>query len=283
MNIDWGLIIAALGTMSVLGGLFGLGLAAASRKFAVKMDPRVEQVLDALPNVNCGACGFAGCADYAEAVVLADADVNLCVPGGPSTTRAVAAIMGVEAVDKEAAKAIRMCQCEGAPSRFIYDGLTDCRAGVALAGGFTACRYACVGLGTCVEACPFGAIRTGADSLPVVDEEKCTGCGQCVKVCPRDIFEVRPVSKTVHVLCRSRDKGATARKACLRACIACKRCEKACPFDAIHVVDNLARIDYDKCTTCGKCVEVCPNKCIVDLQSVRGMTKHEKVETVADG
>ena len=31
---------------------------------------------------------------------------------------------------------------------------------------------------------------------------------------------------------------------------------------AIKVVDNLAKIDYDKCIACGKCREACPVKCI---------------------
>ena len=39
-------------------------------------------------------------------------------------------------------------------------------------------------------------------------------------------------------------------------------CEKKCPNGAIHVEDNLAVIDYDKCTSCGTCVSVCPAKVI---------------------
>ena len=45
---------------------------------------------------------------------------------------------------------------------------------------------------------------------------------------------------------------------CSTGCIACKICEKNCPFDAIHVVDNLAVIDYDKCKACGICANKCP-------------------------
>ena len=39
-------------------------------------------------------------------------------------------------------------------------------------------------------------------------------------------------------------------------------CQRNCPSDAIHVTDNLARIDYDKCTGCGTCVAKCPKKII---------------------
>ena len=39
-------------------------------------------------------------------------------------------------------------------------------------------------------------------------------------------------------------------------------CEKVCESDAIHVENNCAKIDYSKCTACGKCVEKCPKKVI---------------------
>jgi heterodisulfide reductase subunit A-like polyferredoxin len=51
-------------------------------------------------------------------------------------------------------------------------------------------------------------------------------------------------------------------KACSAGCIACKICEKNCEFDAIHVEDAVAHIDYEKCTRCGKCAEKCPKKII---------------------
>jgi len=45
-------------------------------------------------------------------------------------------------------------------------------------------------------------------------------------------------------------------------CIGCKLCEKACKFGALSVIDNLAVIDYHKCTSCGACVKVCPTQAI---------------------
>lgn len=45
---------------------------------------------------------------------------------------------------------------------------------------------------------------------------------------------------------------------CTYGCIGFGDCEESCPYDAIHIVDGLARIDYGRCTGCGNCVKACP-------------------------
>ena len=69
------------------------------------------------------------------------------------------------------------------------------------------------------------------------------------------------------VPCATRDKGAVPRNSCAASCNACKLCEKNCPTGAIAVVDNVAVIDYKKCTSCGTCVTKCPRKLIVDIHN----------------
>ena len=88
-------------TLASLGGIafiLGAVLAIASKKFAVEVDPKVELIADILPGANCGGCGYAGCAAYAEAVVRDGIDANLCAPGGTAVTREIAEILGLEEV-----------------------------------------------------------------------------------------------------------------------------------------------------------------------------------------
>ena len=168
--------------------------------------------------------------------------------------------MGIEASASEPMAAFVKCggTCEKAKEKYDYFGIDDCNMAVQLAGqGAKSCSYGCLGLGSCKKACAFGAIEI-VDGIAVIDKEKCVACGKCVSTCPKHIIELLPAKKKVKVQCSSKDVGKNVMPVCSTGCIACKICEKNCPFDAIHVVDNLAVIDYDKCKACGICANKCP-------------------------
>ena len=74
-------IVTAVAVVTVIGLLGAAILVVAAHFMHVEEDPRVGEVLGVLPGANCGACGYAGCADYAKAIVEG-APVNKCVPGG---------------------------------------------------------------------------------------------------------------------------------------------------------------------------------------------------------
>ncbi len=250
-----------------IGALFGIGLAFAAKKFAVKEDPRVEQVSEFLAHAHCGACGFPGCRQYAEAVVLnPDIAANLCTPGGKYTAEMVAKITGKEMKLTEPKVARVFCQggLSKSKRRFKYEGIEDCKAAVIASGGDKSCIYGCLGYGTCSRACPFGAITMNEENLPEIDPVKCTACGQCVKACPKNVIEIQPLIKEVIVRCHSRDKGAATRKNCQVGCIACGMCVKICPYNAPVIENNFSTLDLEKCRVCGLCVRKCPTKAILD-------------------
>lgn len=255
-----------------LGATFGIGLAIAAKRFAVQIDPRVEKVKDVLAHAHCGACGYAGCEQYAEAVVnKPDVSPNLCIPAGAKGAEAVALITGKKAEVQEPQFARIMCQGGWSKSRkrFKYEGVLDCRAAILSGGGDKACRYGCLGYGTCSRVCPFGAITMTGDHLPFVDITKCTGCRKCEATCPTKVIEVIPASKMVLVTCHSKDKGGDTKKNCDVGCIGCGICVKVCPFDAPSLQKNLSRIDIDKCRICGLCVRKCPTKAVSDFLPLR--------------
>lgn len=235
----------------------------ASRKFAVKEDPRIGEALEVLPGVNCGACGFAGCRAFAEGIVASPESGAVCPVAAAGTMEKIGGLLGVEM--KSAPDLVASPRCGGsmglAQLFAPYEGIRDCRAALTIYQGPKFCRFGCLGLDTCERVCPVDAINVH-DATVDVDFKKCIGCGLCVDVCPRDILELLPRGPRVRIACASEDKGAVARKTCEVACIACQKCVKECPEDAITVVNNLARIDYDKCTRCGKCIDVCPPKII---------------------
>lgn len=266
-----------IGSLVILGALalaLGIVLAVASKIFHVDVDPRVEEVEELLPGINCGACGLAGCAAMAEHIVAGDASPARCPVCNNDARGAIFRLMGLEHEEAEPEVARMLCGGGvGCKDKEAYRGVDDCRAAVLVHGGPKACDYACVGLGSCVEACPFEALFIGEDGLPHVIEERCTACGACERICPRNVIKVMPAKHVVWVKCSSHDPGKVVNKICETGCIACRKCEKECPFDAIHVIDNLAVIDYEKCKLCGKCAQVCPKHTIIDLRAIRRAAK----------
>ena len=252
-------ILTAFGVVAGVALILGILLAVISRFFAVEEDQKVKAVRACLPGVNCGACGYKGCDDYAAAVADGSAKPNLCVPGAEATARELGEILGVEVEAPADVVAFVHCNgnCEATAKKASYDGITSCKAASMLYGGPDACRHGCLGLGDCAAACPSGAICM-KDGIAHVDTGLCLGCGLCETVCPKHIISMIPQETEAVVMCSSTDKGAEARKVCKNACIGCMKCKKVCPHDAITVTNNLAKIDYDKCEGCGLCAEACP-------------------------
>ncbi|MCX5701983.1 MAG: RnfABCDGE type electron transport complex subunit B [Candidatus Omnitrophica bacterium] len=273
-------IIIPILTLGILGLIFGIGLAAAAKRFHVETDPRLEKIHGLLPGSNCGACGGAGCFGFAEAVLSGKMKIDKCRVSSDEVKENIAQILG-RGLLKDVKK-IAVLHCNGGSKvkdRFIYKGIESCVAANLVLGGEKECVWGCLGFGDCVKVCPFDAIKMSVEGIPIVDLKKCKACNKCVEICPKKLFSLVPAAKNVYVACSSHDSGKETKAVCPVGCIGCKLCEKACKFDAIHVidasttlsinpeqsrrVDNLAVIDYDKCTSCGECAKVCPSKCIL--------------------
>lgn len=256
--MDWNAVISAVVILVAVGGVSAIMLVIADILMSVPNDERVDAITAVLPGANCGACGYAGCGDYALAIV-SGAEINQCVPGGDKTSIAIAEIMGTEAVDVIESVAVVRCRgyCEIAVEKYEYIGIDSCTASAGFYKGMMACSYGCLGFGDCVSACKFGAM-TIIDGVANCDQEVCNGCGACAAACPKKIIDILPLGKKSYVSCTSKDKGGVSRKYCSNSCIGCMLCQKACELNAVSVVDNLAVVDNEKCTGCGACAKVCP-------------------------
>ena len=242
MNI--GAIIAATLLVAAVGLFIGIFLGVAGKKFAVEVDEREVAVRDALPGNNCGGCGYPGCDGMAAAIAKGEAPVNGCPVGGDPVAKVIAGIMGQEVKETVRQTAFVKCAgtCEKVTKNYEYTGVEDCEMMAFVpGGGDKACTYGCLGFGSCVKICPFGAIEI-INGVAVVNKELCKACGKCVAKCPRHLIELIPYIQETKVQCSSHAKGKAVTSACEVGCIGCKKCEKTCPNGAIIVTDFCAHI-----------------------------------------
>lgn len=262
------MVDAIVWSIAVLGGLgllFGLGLGLASKKFSVEKDPKIDKVRELLPGANCGGCGFPGCDGFASALCEGRANVSGCNALPKENAANIADMLGMEITQVTPRFARVLCSGGHGISadKFAYDGIADCRTAYAVQKGPKDCSFGCLGLGTCVSVCPFGAMFINKRGIAEVNEDICTACGKCVEACPKDCVRIVDATASPYMKCRNVDKGKDITKVCKAGCIGCALCAKNCPKGAITMVDNLPVFDYEKCDKCGICIGKCPVKIIV--------------------
>jgi len=243
------MVIAVLAVISItvlcliLGSVIGLF----ASFFAVEVDPRIEETNELLPGANCGGCGYAGCADFAKAVVAGDAGPEQCPVSSQENTEKIAKMLGMTANTGEKQVAIVLCSGHNANAKKAvnYNGVKDCKSSVLVASGDKACEYGCLGFASCARACPFGAIEMH-DGLAIVHPELCVACGKCVEVCPRNLIKLVPAKAQVHIFCNSPEKGAAKKKVCSVSCIGCRKCVKAAEEEGQMEINGfLVQVNYD--------------------------------------
>ena len=254
----------AIATMGGLGFFFAGALAIADKKLRVEENPLIGEVNEILPNANCGACGNAGCYDFAVKVVEGTATANGCPVGGTDVTEEISRILGIDAGDTTKLVARILCNggiAEAARKSADYIGPKSCAVEAIVSGGDKLCLYGCLGGGDCVNACQFDAIYINGNGLPEVIEELCTGCGLCAKACPRGVIEIHPIDRELFVFCKNQDDPKTSRKVCTVSCIGCQICARKSDGGVV-MQNNLAIIDYEKLDISKVPVEKCSTKAI---------------------
>jgi Na+-translocating ferredoxin:NAD+ oxidoreductase RNF subunit RnfB len=247
-------------------------LAVANKRLYVYEDPRIEQIEELLPHSNCGACGTAGCRNFAEQTVEGKIDPACCTVNTSEQNKNIASLLGVAMGNVE--KRIARLACAGgthvAKMRANYSGLSSCRAAAVSGGGGKGCSWGCLGLGDCAEVCDFDAITMDSHGLPVVESVKCTACGDCVDICPKKLFSIQGVTRQLWLACRNESGPDAAEAVCEVACTACGRCVMDGAEGLIQLQSNLAVIDYEKNASANRqAIERCPTGAIVWFEGDR--------------
>lgn len=262
MNVLFAVIV-----VGVLAFILGFVLEILSKKFALPKDEKLEALLAIMPGANCGGCGYAGCAAYAEAVAKGEAEIGKCAPGGRSLALSMGAIMG-ESTIAEPEKKVAFIACRGDANHSLfeakYDGILDCRAASLLFEGLKGCRSGCLGLGSCAVSCPHNAIYKDTEGNYIVDKEKCVGCGICVQVCPHKVIKLIPYDAPYAVACNNKEIGLKVKRVCEMGCIGCRICVNKFPASGCVMDENLSYVDYSKDTSeLANAASACPRKIIL--------------------
>jgi RnfABCDGE-type electron transport complex B subunit len=277
------MVAQAVAFMAGLGSLLAVMLAVANKYLWVYEDPRIGEVEQLLPSTNCGACGKAGCRNFAEALVAGQITPSACTVSSKDAIDDIADFLGVDAGNTE--KRVARLACAGgshvAYMRSHYSGIKSCRAAAIVAGGPKRCNWGCLGLADCADVCSFKAITMSIQGLPVVDTDLCTACGDCVDICPKDLFSIQPVSHRLWVACANLLANEEAEVDCEVACTACGRCAMDSPEGLIEIRNNLAVIDYSKNELASPvAIERCPTGAIVWLEKANAVRKGVKAKKI---
>lgn len=164
-------MLAAIGSLTVLGVALGGILGIAAQKLKVNGNPLEAELVEMLPGTQCGQCGYPGCTPAATALAAGEAPVTLCPPGGRQLAAALAEKLGVT-VD--------------------LSGMSDKEPAVAFVN-----EDLCIGCTRCFGKCPTDALVGAPKMMHAVIPEFCTGCEACVDICPTECIEMRPIAVTL--------------------------------------------------------------------------------------
>lgn len=156
----------AILTVVVIALIAGVALGYAARTLPADDGELTERVNDLLPQTQCAQCGYPGCRPYATAIVESGAAINLCPPGGETTVRRLAELLGRDP------QPLQPARVAGRSVAVINEAL-------------------CIGCTHCRNACPVDAIVGAHQLMHTVIESECTGCELCLAPCPVDCISMQ--------------------------------------------------------------------------------------------
>lgn len=266
-SVNWVTVGIVVAIMAGIGLVFGLLIILISKFCVIKENPKIAEINAQLCGANCGGCGYPGCDGFARALVEGKASLDACGATSKENKIEISNILGISYSGGEETIAVVACNggnnCE---DKYEYQGYGDCVSQQILANGSKECAVGCMGVGSCVDACPNLAIEC-RDGYAQIDPDLCVSCGVCINVCPKQLIKRIPKSAKIYVACSTQCKGKAVMDMCKTGCISCGLCQRFCPKDAIYLVNNVPIIDYSKCTACMTCFEKCPRKVIKKVYS----------------
>lgn len=183
--------ILPIAAVTVIGCICAVLLAVAASFFAVKSDERFDEVRSCLPGINCSACGYANCDEYAKGILNGDV-ITKCRPGGKKTVDKLSQAVGAKDEEKCKDEDGRVAEVKhtkrDTEEKSEYDGVKTCAASNLVNAGQKASPEACLGYGDCVRVCGYDAIEI-KNTVAHINPDKCTGCGACVGSCPKSIIK----------------------------------------------------------------------------------------------
>ncbi len=269
MNLLYGLWATfgiVLGIVGAVALIFSSLIVIVSKACATEKNEEIEKITSLLSGANCGGCGFNGCADYAKALKEGRATLKQCNSTPEDNKMEIAKILNIPY--SKGKNMMAVVHCAGgnvAINKYDYVGNESCVSQNSFMGGDKQCPNGCLGFGSCQSVCEHNAI-TITNGVAKINFPKCFTCGACVLKCPKKLISLIPKSSKVYVACSTVCKGKESMNNCKNSCIACGLCAKSCPQGAISMVNNIAVIDYDKCSGCKTCVSKCPRKCIKEIE-----------------
>ena len=258
-------VLIAVIVLCAVGIVCALMLVIAAKYMSVPVDEKFPAIRECLPGANCGACGYAGCDGYANALASGnEKKINKCVAGGHDVAKELSDVTGIPFEAVAEVNAFVRCQgtCLSTKKKAEFDGAKSCAAAKLVFGGDGACRFGCLGYGDCAAVCHEHAINI-INGVAHINDYRCMGCGACTRTCPQGIIQILPKDIEIYPACSNHDKGASVMKVCSSGCIGCGLCAKKCPTGAITMENNLPVIDHSKCVACGTCVDACPKHSIL--------------------